>query len=110
ASRRGHRDTPHQRRPSTDARTGDLVPYQRRQRQLAASAAGTPTRVRSAGDLVEGGPPTVREMDRLRYTYLADLAQVMGIRPWETDLLTVRDMRRLCARLRILHQQQDGRR
>jgi hypothetical protein len=35
------------------------------------------------------------EVDALRDHYLPDLV-LLGIRPWETDLLAIRDLLRLC--------------
>lgn len=48
--------------------------------------------------------PTVAEMDVLLYLHVADLASVMHIPPYETDRLTVRTLRRLCAAIRQQHQ------
>jgi hypothetical protein len=38
---------------------------------------------------------TLAELDALRDHYLLDLVQ-LGIRPFETDRLTIRDLLRLC--------------
>lgn len=43
--------------------------------------------------------PTYADFARLRDEHVAGLAQVMGVRPWETDDLTWIDLVRLCAAL-----------